>query len=70
MYRVNDQTFKSFTKACKFAERTGAAEVIEVETGRCRWTRGTIDPKAERRYREQRAAYEAQQRANSGDVVG
>lgn len=62
MYSVNNETFDSFMAAVRAAEKIGA-EVFEVETGIRRWHPAPkVDAKRMRRYHEQKAAYEAQQK--------
>ena len=62
MYEVNGQKFEMFMQAVRFAQPIGA-EVFEVETGIRRWAPAPkVDAKRVRRYNEQKAAYEAQQK--------
>jgi hypothetical protein len=62
MYQVNGQKFEMFMQAVRFAQQIGA-EVFEVETGIRRWHPAPkVDAKRARRYTEQKAAYEAQQK--------
>jgi hypothetical protein len=65
MYHVNEIKFDSFLAAVAFAN-TNKAVVIEVATGVQRWEPAPKVSNARmRRYREQKAAYEAQQRAKA-----
>lgn len=62
MYQVADQKFESFLAAVNVAKASGD-DVIEVETGMRRWTPAPkVSAKKARRYLEQKAAYDAQQK--------
>ena len=65
MYKVKGKTFDSFMKAMRYAQSI-KAEVFEVETGLRRWAPADpISAKRMRRYENQKAAYEAQERFNN-----
>lgn len=65
MYEVNGQKFDSYFNAIATAKIQGA-DVVETETGIRRWTPAAkISSKKIRRYHEQKAAYEAQERAKN-----
>ena len=65
MYTVNEKTFNSFMKAMRYAQSI-KAEVFEVETGLRRWAPAApVSAKRMRRYENQKAAYDAQERLNN-----
>ena len=65
MYRVNEQTFQSFTAAVAVANAI-RGEVFDVETGARRWYPAPKVSQARlRRYEQQKAAYDVQQAHNA-----
>ena len=67
IYRVNSTEFTSFKAAVDFA-RSIDAEVFQIDNGLRRWAPASKpSPRRVRQYLEQKAAYEAQQRASKGE---
>ena len=60
MYEANGKPFTSFLAAIAEADKVKAV-VVEVATGTIRWRPGTVSKKAQRMYRERKAAYAAQE---------
>ena len=61
-YTVAGTPFDSFMKAIELADSLKVA-VVEVATGKVRWTPGKVSAKARRMYQERLAAYQAQEAA-------
>ena len=60
MYTVDGKPFADFFTAIKEADSLKTT-VVEVATGLIRWRPGTVSKKAQRMYRERKAAYAAQE---------
>ena len=62
LYLVDGETFTSFSEAVRVAD-SRKSNVIEIATGRQRWSPAPpVGIARLERYRDQKAAYEAQQR--------
>ena len=64
MYTVKGIEFTSFLAAVASAKSQGE-EVFEKATGMRRWTPGKVSSDSVRRFKEQAAAYSAQQKASA-----
>lgn len=65
IYSVKEKGFKTFTEAVEHASSINA-EVIQISNGLRRWAPAPkVSARRQHQYRNQKAAYEAQQRMNS-----